>query len=335
MAEALTQFVKRRQPDWTALDALIAEAGRRALGLEEIRRLDSLYRNTANDLARAQAFYASTDVEGFLHDLCGRAYTRLYQPPRRRLERLARFYRQELPSLARTEGRFLGLAAALFSLGILIGAIVVLADPRGAELLLPFEIRDHIARRELWTDSILTTMPPGVLASAIATNNLTVTILAFGSGVFLGLGPLYILVNNGIHLGSIFAACWQNDLGGSLFDFIAAHGPVELSVIVVAGAAGLMLGQALLVPGERPRGEALQARGRSAVRLVVGCAPFLATIALVEGFVSPGHLFPTVAKAAFGVCSGALFWGYLLLAGKAPSFSEDDADSSSEARRSR
>ncbi len=112
--------------------------------------------------------------------------------------------------------------------------------------------------------------------------------------------------------------CARGGIGRSLFDFIAAHGPVELSVIVLAGGAGLVLGRAIVDPGELPRAQALSRSGREAVRIVLGCAPFLALIGVVEGFVSPGALFPTWAKLSLGLALGGGFWGYLLTAGAAP-----------------
>ena len=90
--------------------------------------------------------------------------------------------------------------------------------------------------------------------------------------------------------------------------------------MVVADDASLGLHpdrlQALIDPGELPRGQALSLRGREAVKLVLGCAPFLALIGVVEGYVSPGSLFPTWVKAGLGLSLGALFWGYLLRAGR-------------------
>jgi hypothetical protein len=82
-----------------------------------------------------------------------------------------------------------------------------------------------------------------------------------------------------------------------------------------------MVGQALIDPGDLPRGQALALRGKAAVKLVLGCAPFLAAIAMVEGFISPGSLFPTALKSALGLTLGVLFWSYLLRAGRDTSLS--------------
>nr|WP_239577968.1 stage II sporulation protein M [Archangium primigenium] len=317
VTSSLPAFVGRRRPDWDALGALLARQRAGTLRLEDLRSLDVLYRRAAADLAHAQTFHAGTDVHRFLNQLCAQAYAVIYQPPRERWAALGAFFRHELPRTLRAHGAYVATSAGLFLLGILLGAGVVLLEPRGAELLVPENLRDSIARGEMWTDGILSVAPPNAVASAIATNNLTVTIVTFASGLLLGLGTVFVLVNNGVHLGSVAALCAREGLGPKLLDFIAAHGPVELSIIVIAGGAGLRVGQSLVDPGELPRSQALVLRGREAVKLVLGCAPFLALIALVEGFVSPGDLFSTPLKALLGLALGALFWGYLLRAGRA------------------
>jgi uncharacterized membrane protein SpoIIM required for sporulation len=98
---------------------------------------------------------------------------------------------------------------------------------------------------------------------------------------------------------------------------MAAHGPVELSIIAIACGAGLHLGRAVLDPGETSRKVAIRAHAREGVQLVLGCAPFLVGIGVVEGFVSPGDFFPWPVKVAVGMASGAAFWRWLLRSGPA------------------
>jgi uncharacterized membrane protein SpoIIM required for sporulation len=315
MAVPLTAFVGRRRPDWEALQGLLAQQREGTLGLEGLRRLDTLYRRAAADLAHAQTFYPGTDAHRFLNQLCGQAYAVIYQPPRDRWLAVREFFRREFPATLRAEGRFVAVSA-FFILGLLLGSLVVLLEPRGAELLVPQGVRDYVAQGRMWTDDILSVAPPNAVSSGIATNNLTVIIFTFASGILFGLGTVFTLVNNGVQIGAITALCVREGMGLKLVDFISAHGPVELSIITIAGGAGLMAGQALIDPGDLPRGQALVLRGKAAVKLVLGCAPFLAAIALVEGFISPGSLFPTALKAALGLSLGALFWSYLLRAGR-------------------
>ncbi|HEX8436534.1 stage II sporulation protein M [Archangium sp.] len=330
MATPLPAFVARRRPDWDALKDLLTRQRAGTLRLEELRTLDVLYRRASADLAQAQTFYAGSEVHRFLNQLCSQAYGAIYQPPRERLASTLAFFRHDFPRTLRANGAFVAASAGLFVLGILLGAMVVLLEPRGAELLIPQHLRDYIARKEMWTDGILSVAPPNAVASGIATNNLTVIIVTFASGILLGLGTVFALLNNGVHLGSVGALCVHEGMGPKLFDFIAAHGPVELSIIVIAGGAGLMVGQALIDPGELPRGQALVLRGQEAVKLVLGCAPFLALIAVVEGFVSPGDFFPSWVKAVLGLTLGGLFWAYLLRAGGSESPTIRDTGFSSQ-----
>ena len=115
-----------------------------------------------------------------------------------------------------------------------------------------------VERGELWTDGLLNVTPSAVLSVSILTNNVVVSFFAFCSGVVFGLGTFYLIGLNGISLGAIFAFTGQHGLAGRLFDFVIAHGCVELSCICIAGAAGAYLGEALIRPGELTRSEAFR-----------------------------------------------------------------------------
>jgi uncharacterized membrane protein SpoIIM required for sporulation len=315
MAEPLPAFVARRRPDWIALERLLERQSARALGLEDILALDRLYRRAGTDLAAAQALYPSTDAHRFLNQLCGRAYAAIYRPPRQRARATWRFFAREFPAAVRGEARYVAISAALLVLGVLMGAIWVGADPAAARWVLPEGLREAVADHRMWTDDLVG-VAPAAASSSLATNNLTVTVMLFASGLTFGLGTAYLLIVNGMLLGAAAVVCARAGMTYALLSFIGGHGPVELSVIALAGGAGLILGHAMIDPGERPRGAHLQARAGQAVRLLLGCAPFLALIALIEGFVSPGQLLPGWLKIGLGLSLGAALWGYLLLAGR-------------------
>lgn len=317
MAEPITSFVTRRRPDWDGLRGLLDQHRAGKLHLEDLQRLDRLYRSAAADLAHAQSNYPGSDAQRFLNQLCSEAYGAIYQPPRDRLGATRRFFAAEFPQTFRANLRYAGVSGFLFLLGALLGALVVLLEPRGAELLVPETLREYIAQKKMWTEDLFSVTPPGVASSWIATNNLTVTISAFALGLTAGLGTVFVELNNGLHIGSVAALCVREGMGWDLLGFIGAHGFVELSIIVIAGGGGLMLGHALVDPGELPRAQALRARGREAVKLLVGCAPFLFAIGFVEGYVSPLAI-PVALKVVFGAVLGVAFWMYLALAGRSP-----------------
>ncbi|MDP3231495.1 MAG: stage II sporulation protein M [Myxococcales bacterium] len=311
----INPFVIKRVADWRQLEALLVGLRSRSVTLADVSTVDRLYRRASADLAHAQAFFGGTDVHRYLNQLCGQAYGAIYQRAGAGLTGLVTFYRQTFPAVARQTLGYTKVAAALLVLGTILGATTVWLSPGGADLILDPMLLDHIRRRELWTDQLLEQLHPAEVAIAIFTNNLRVSFLAFAAGITAATGTVLLLVFNGLNIGAILACCAQNDVAGTMLSFMSAHGPVELSIIAMTGGAGLMIGHAMIEPGERPRGVVLRERATKAVQLVLGCSPFLVGIGIVEGFVSPGAFFPWPLKLLLGVATGFAFWRYLLRGG--------------------
>ncbi|MBL8922562.1 MAG: stage II sporulation protein M [Myxococcaceae bacterium] len=311
----LNAFVLKRVADWRKLEALVSGLRSRSVRLDELSLVDRLYRRATADLAHAQAFFGGTDVHRYLNQLCGQAYGAIYRRSGGRAAGVAQFFKRTFPEVARETLGYTKVAAALMAAGAVMGATTVWLSPGGAELILDPLLLDHIRRQELWTDLLLSQMHPAEAATAIFTNNLRVSFSAFATGLAAGTGTVVLLVYNGVHVGAILAACAQHEVAGTMLSFMSAHGPVELSIIAITGAAGLVIGHALIEPGERRRGVVLRERATKAVQLVLGCSPFLVAIGVVEGFVSPGSYVPWPVKLLLGAATGFAFWRYLLRAG--------------------
>lgn len=316
MAESLQQFVSRRQQAWQQLDRLLELLLAKKLSLEQLESVDRHYRQASADLARAQSFFPNTDVHRYLNQLCAKGYGALYRQKPHRLEGLKTFFARDFPRTVRAELVYVAAAAALMILGMIIGAVTVALEPSGVELFVPEHLRDGVRAGKLWTDSLEGHTASSALAVDILTNNLSVAFRAFAFGLSFGLGTIAVLLGNGIHIGALLTFTFQNGVGLGLLEFMAAHGFVELTIIALAGAAGLILGHALIDPGERPRSEVLSERARVAVKLVLGGAPFMALIGVIEGFISPGALFPAAVKVVLGAALGLALWGYFLRAAR-------------------
>jgi uncharacterized membrane protein SpoIIM required for sporulation len=125
-----------------------------------------------------------------------------------------------------------------------------------------------------------------LMAAYLINNNVGVAFKCFAGGIFLGIGSLFLLAFNGLSLGASAGHYANVGLFGYLFTFIVGHGVLELFAIGVAGAAGFLLGQAVIAPGERTRGEALVTQGRVAVRMLGVVVVLLVIAGLIEGLAS-------------------------------------------------
>ena len=302
----IDEFILQRRPGWDELRALIDRAGRdpRRLDAAEIERLGQLYRRVVSDLAVARRDFPGDQLVAYLTNLATRASPLVSRAPAGSWRRLGRFFWDGFPRLYRESGPFVFVAFLLFGLPALAGYLVVLADPSVAEQLLPPRMTALVRSGRLWTDRMGEGGGAPLFASLIATNNLQVSILAFAGGMLLGTLTVYVLIVNGLLLGVVFAYTGAYGLAGRLAAFVSPHGYVELTIIFIAGGAGLRLAWAVLRPGLLRRRDALAIAGQRSALLILGAAPLLVLAGLIEGFVSPAPRVPDWAKRLIGPVAG-------------------------------
>jgi len=308
-----TRWFEDRQPCWRRLEALLDASSRRgltSLSRSELQELGLLYRQIASDLAVVREDGGGAGRADYLNALLARAHHTIYSAERQRAADAIRAFAGGYSTIFRANLTPCLVSLCLFIGAAALGAAVTSIDPEFKRAILGPEMIETIERHEMWTHSIVAIKP--IASSAIMTNNISVALVAFASGITAGIGTVYMLFFNGLLLGVIAAACAAAGMSLPLWSFVAPHGSLELPAIVIAGGAGLRLAQGVLFPGLQPRRDAVATAGALAVRLVLGCIPMLVVAGIVEAFVSPTDLsIPlkfAVAAALFVLLLACLLW---------------------------
>jgi uncharacterized membrane protein SpoIIM required for sporulation len=314
----LDRFINERKNAWQRLEGLLHLLDRmtlRRLHREEVRELGRIYRRTASDLAIARAESRDPRLINYLNSLVIRAHGRIYRSDAQGGRRIRDFFARDFPLTFRRTWRYTATAFGVFLLFGLIAFFGTRHDPDFSEFagISPFFRELVINNRTRWWEDLNEANQIG--SSQIFTNNIKVTFYAFALGAMLGIGTLYVLAFNGAMFGAILALTYRAGFGNDLLAFVVGHGVIELSCIFIAGGAGLLIGTALLMPGNLSRADAFKSRGMEAVRLIVGCVPLLVIAGIIEGFISPAPIHPAIKFTVAGI-TGLALYSYLLLAGR-------------------
>ncbi len=314
------EFEARYAPTWDALAAMLDALGeRKAARAAELERFPHLYRQLCSHLALARERGYSLALVERLNQLMLRGHQALYSARGVRRSALARFVTAEFPQRVRREWRLMLLSLALFA-GPLVGTWVAVQaspelaytvmDPRQAQKVEDMYRPDaeHLGRERGSASDFR-------MFGFYIFNNVRIAFQTFAGGLLFGLGAVFFLVFNGLHIGAVAGHLDVVGYGAQFYPFVVGHGSFELIAIVLAGGAGLKLGAALVRPGRRTRIESLKHAAREAVPLVYGIAGMLVIAAFIEAFWSSTTLLPPQTKYTVGAGLWALVLAYLLLAG--------------------
>ncbi len=241
-----------------------------------------------NDLGYSKTFYPQSKVTQYLNGLASRIYLGIYRNKKEDSSRIVRFWKTELPLVVRKYHREVLYSFLIFVLFALLAAFSAAHD----ETFVRGVLSDRYV--DMTEDNIARGDPFGVYKNdnqwsmflSIALRNLKVAFMTFVSGFVVSIGTIWLLFSNGVMVGSFQYYFFSKGLGWKSILVIWIHGTLEISSIIIAGAAGLILGNSILFPGTHKRLSSLKRGAKDGLKLMIGLIPLFITAAFLEGFVT-------------------------------------------------
>jgi uncharacterized membrane protein SpoIIM required for sporulation len=330
------QFVAKREIAWRRFEQLLDRLDTislRRFSPAETAEFSRLFRELCYDLSLIRSRDWGQGLVSYLNDLVSRGHNAFYSSPPGHLGHLVRFLAIGFPRLFRKNIGYFLTAAAIFFGTLGVSWAVVQHDPTLASRIIPplqLEMMEQMYGEEgpmgNAKDKAGNSKDEGLsadfgqqrafMAGFYVNHNAGIALDCFGRGILLGLGTVYTLIENGIALGAVSGYLIAKGHSARFLSFVVSHGSFELVAIAVAGGAGLMLGNALIHPGQRTRLESLRVRGLEAIQIACGAAAMLVVAALIEAFWSPSPDIPNVVKYAGGGLLWMVVFVYLSTAGR-------------------
>jgi uncharacterized membrane protein SpoIIM required for sporulation/uncharacterized RDD family membrane protein YckC len=313
---AAQQGTPARYAHWHQIRRRAASLGRRhGTAVDDVLDVVDDYRRAARELGavRSAAVPASSRDAEYIDAAYSDLHDAIHRPARRAWLVLWSLFRDRVPAALRLMRIHLLAVVLLFIISAIAGWWLIYSYPDLIQMFADQALISTVERGELWTEGMLNVVPAPLTSVNILTNNIVVSLFAFCSGLVFGLGTFYLIGLNGLSLGAIFAFVAQHGLAGKLFDFVVAHGCVELSCICIAGAAGAYVGEALIRPGARTRSEAFRLAAIEGIHVLVAVTLLLFISGFIEGYISPDPEVPRWARVTIGL--GYWFFMISLLRG--------------------
>ena len=281
MREAV--FVKLNGEKWKEIEKYVLSNA-----LKDPDVLAGYYIQLTDDLSYSRTQYPKSHVTQYLNSIASKAHHQIYINKQEKSSRIITFWTQEVPLAMYQMRKEMIIATIVFLTSILIGVVSTAYDTGFTRLVL----KDGYV--DMTLENIEKGDPMGVYSSMsqvamflqITFNNIRVSFFAYGAGLFFSIGTGLILFYNGVMLGTFQMFFYQKGL--LIFSFLSIwiHGTIEISSIVIAGGAGIHLGNSFMYPGTLPRTESFVKGAKKSIKVLIGLIPLFITAGLLESFVT-------------------------------------------------
>ena len=303
-------FVKQNKEKWMAFEKALDSNSK-----INPDYLAELYIQLTNDLSFAQTYYKKSKTLLYLNSLASQAHQKIYANKKESGNRIFDFWKKDFPLFFADHHRTLFYAFSIFMVAVAIGAISTIYDDSFTRLILG----DSYVNETM--ENIRNGNPAGIYQDDgafgmflwITKNNIQVGMLCFAAGLLTSIGAGYILFSNGIMVGTFFTMFSNEDVAVEAWSVIMLHGTIELSVIVICGAAGMLMGNAILFPGTYSRRVSFIKGAKKGLKVLISTIPLFIVAGFIEGFVTRYAFMPAIIKYAILIVSTGIIIGYYVM----------------------
>lgn len=316
----VSELLNIREESWRTLEQMCAtleRRGRQKMDGEFVARFAALYRAACADLALAEAYRLPSGTVYYLHHVVARAHNQLYRARKFQIRQWGHELLVAVPRRLSCD-RALWLAAVVFSLFFAVSAYLASgASPFTDYARTALGEAFIVQLEEMYADPVAeragSGTAPGMMSGFYISHNTEIGLRCFAAGLIFGVGGLFVTTFNALYLGAVFGYMTTVPQGVHFFEFVTAHGPFELSAIVISAAAGMRLGFALVVTDGYPRLASLRMAARQAMPTMGAAMVLFFLAALIEEFVSPSQLSLGVKQAVAAVSCTLLLFYFVVL----------------------
>jgi uncharacterized membrane protein SpoIIM required for sporulation len=299
-------FVKQNTEKWKHFEIVITN---------DPDELADRFIQITDDLAYAKTFYPKSKTTTYLNGLASKLHQSIYKNKTEKSNRFIHYWKNELPLLFKTYQKQLLYSFIFFTVFCLMGALSAKYDQNFVRLILSDQYVDmteaNIAKHDPF--AVYKRDSEFLMFLQIGSNNIFVSVVTFVCGVFGSVGTIYFLFRNGLMLGSFEYFFFSKNLGMASVLVIWIHGVLEISAIVIAGGAGIVLGNSLLFPKTYTRLISLKRGAKDGMKLVLGLVPIFIAAAFLESFVTRHSEMPMWLSASILAASLAFIIWYVII----------------------
>ncbi|MGO4876082.1 stage II sporulation protein M [Pedobacter psychrotolerans] len=304
MREAL--FVKQHTEKWKRFEAIQhANPDEMANQFIEI----------TNDLAYAKTFYPKSKTTAYLNGLASKLHQSVYKNKKEKSNRFLHFWKTELPLIFFLHRKQILYALVFFLISCTIGALSAKYDDTFVRLIMGDGYvnmtNENIAKGDPF--GVYKQQNEFLMFLQIGANNIYVALYTFVLGIIFSFGSVVSLFRNGIMLGSFQYFFFSKGLGLQSVLVIWIHGTLEISAIVLAGAAGLVLGNSFLFPKTYTRMESTLKGAKNGLKMVLGLIPIFIVAAFFESFVTRHTEMPMAISLMILLSSATFIIWYVFI----------------------